>query len=121
MKRKELGNTGEKLARDFLKKKGYKIRETNFCCREGEIDIVTEKKGCLVFVEVRTKTGSIFGSPEESVTFAKKGKLIASALTYLSQHKDLPENWRIDFVAVELDPKGKTTRIELIENAVSQD
>jgi putative endonuclease len=119
MKRKELGNTGEKLARDFLKKKGYKIRDTNFRCREGEIDIVAEKKGCLVFVEVRTKASSGFGSPEESVTFAKKEKLIASALTYLNNHQNLPESWRIDFVAVELDPNGKTTRIELIENAIS--
>jgi putative endonuclease len=121
MKRKEIGNAGEKLAKDFLKKKGYKIRETNFRCREGEIDIVAEKKGCLVFVEVRTKTGSVFGSSEESVTFSKKEKVIASALTYLSQHKDLPDSWRIDFVAVELDPKGKATRIEIIENAISQD
>jgi putative endonuclease len=121
MKRKELGAVGEKLARNFLKKKGYKIRETNFRCREGEIDIIAEKKGYLVFVEVRTKTGSDFGSPEESVTFAKKEKLIASALTYLSEHKNLPESWRIDFVAVELDQNGKATRIELIENAVSQD
>ena len=119
MKRKELGNTGEKLARDFLKKKGYKIRDTNFRCREGEIDIVAEKKGCLVFVEVRTKASSGFGSPEESVTFAKKEKLIASALTYLSERQNLPESWRIDFVAVELDPNGKTTRIELIENAIN--
>jgi putative endonuclease len=119
MKRKELGATGEKLARDFLKKKGYKIRATNFRCREGEIDIVAEKKGCLVFVEVRTKASSGFGSPEESVTFAKKEKLIASALTYLNNHQNLPESWRIDFVAVELDPNGKTTRIELIENAIS--
>jgi putative endonuclease len=118
MKRKELGDVGEKLARDFLKKKGYKIRETNFRCREGEIDIVAQKKDCLAFVEVRTRTGSSFGSPEESVTSAKKEKLITSALTYLNSHKDLPESWRIDFIAVELDQNGKTTRIELIENAV---
>lgn len=119
MKRKELGDTGEKLARDFLKKKGYKIRETNFRCREGEIDIIAQKKDCLVFVEVRTKTTTDYGSPEESVTFAKKEKLIASALTYLSSHKNLPESWRIDFIAVELDNKGKAKRIELIENAIS--
>jgi putative endonuclease len=119
MKRKELGDAGEKLAKDFLKKKGYKIRDTNFRCREGEIDIIARKKGCLVFVEVRTKTSSSFGSPEESVTSSKKEKLIASALAYLNSHKDLPESWRIDFVAVELDHKGKAKRIELIENAIS--
>ena len=119
MNRKELGTIGEKLARKFLKKNGYRIRETNFRCREGEIDIIAEKKGYLVFVEVRTKSSSGFGSPEESVTFAKKERLIASALAYLSQHKNLPEFWRIDFVAVELDQKGKARRIELIENAIN--
>jgi len=119
MKRKELGALGEKLATDFLKKKGYRIRETNFRCREGEIDIIAKKKDCLVFVEVRTKTSADFGTPEESVTSAKKEKLIASALAYLNSHKDLPESWRIDFVAVELDQNGKATRIELIENAIS--
>jgi len=118
MKQKEVGATGEKLARGFLKKKGYRIRQTNFRCREGEIDIVAERKGCLVFVEVRTKTGSSFGSPEESVTAAKKEKLIATALSYLDSHQNLPDNWRIDFVGVELDENGKAKRIELIENAV---
>ena len=119
MKRREVGVLGEKLARDFLKKKGYRIRETNFRCREGEIDIVAEKKGYLVFIEVRTRTGSDFGSPEESVTFAKKEKLVSLALAYLDAHQNLPSLWRIDFVAVELDGKGKATRIELIENVVS--
>ena len=119
MKRRELGAIGEKLAKNFLKKKGYRILETNFRCREGEIDIVAQQKDYLVFVEVRTKTGSSFGSPEESVTFAKKEKLIASALVYLDSHRNRPSLWRIDFVAVELDQKGKATRIEIIENAVS--
>ncbi len=119
MKRKELGEVGEKLARNFLKKKGYRIRETNFRCRGGEIDIIAEKKGYLVFVEVRAKSTSDFGSPEESVTFAKKEKLIASALTYLNLHRNLPESWRIDFVAVELGKDGKATRLELIENAIA--
>ena len=61
------------------------------------------------------------GSPDESITSAKKEKLIATALSYLGSHKNLPDNWRIDFVGVELDEEGKATRIELIDNAVSQD
>jgi len=119
MKRKELGDIGEKLARNFLKKKGYRIRETNFRCREGEIDIIAEKKDCLVFVEVRTKANSEFGSPEESVTFTKKRRLIALARIYIGNHQNLPDNWRIDFIGIELDKNNKATRIELIENAVS--
>ncbi len=119
MKRSETGALGEKIARDFLKKKGYRIHETNFRCREGEIDIIAVKKDCLVFIEVRTKTSSSFGSPEESITLAKKEKLVASALNYIENHKNLPTSWRIDFVAVELDKDGRAVRIEIIENAIN--
>ncbi|MCK4262558.1 MAG: YraN family protein, partial [Dehalococcoidia bacterium] len=85
----------------------------------GEIDIIARHKDFLVFVEVRTKSSLEFGTPEESITQSKKEKLIASALTYIGEHENLPPSWRIDVVAVELDPKGKASRIELIENAIT--
>ena len=119
MMRKEVGNRGEKLARDFLKKNKYRIIETNFHCREGEIDIVAKKKDYLVFIEVRTKTSADFGLPEESITYTKKGKLIATALSYIDTHKNLPDLWRVDFVAVELNDQGKVDRIELFENVIN--
>jgi putative endonuclease len=121
MNRQEVGKLGEKAAQKFLKKRGYRIRETGFRCRRGEIDIIAQKKDCLVFVEVRTKSNLDFGTPEESVTQVKKERLIGSALTYTSTHQSLPPLWRIDVVAVELDDNGKTKRIELIENAIEQD
>jgi len=121
MNRQEVGKLGEKAARKFLKKQGYRIRETGFRCPRGEIDIIAQRKDCLVFVEVRTKSNLDFGTPEESITQSKKKKLIALALTYTSTHQDLPSLWRIDVVAIELDEKGKTKRIELIENAIEQD
>jgi putative endonuclease len=120
MNRQEVGKLGEEAARKFLKKRGYHIRETGFHCHHGEIDIIAQQNDCLVFVEVRTKSNLDFGTPEESLTQAKKKKLIASALTYVTTHRNLPSLWRIDVVAVELDDKGKTKRIELIENAVEQ-
>ena len=121
MDRQEVGKLGEKAARKFLKKRGYRIRETNFRCPHGEIDIVAQQKDYLVFVEVRTKSNLDFGTPEESITQAKKKKLIASALTYINTHQKLPSLWRIDVVAIELDDRGKTRRIELIESAIEQD
>lgn len=120
MKRSILGSIGEKIAAGFLKKRGYHIRETNFRCRAGEIDIVAEKDGCLVFIEVRTKTNLKFGLPEESVTQDKREKLVNTALTYLASHDNISDMWRIDFVAVELDQQGKVTRLEVIENAVDR-
>jgi putative endonuclease len=119
MKRRDTGILGEKLARDFLKKKGYRITETNYRCPEGEIDIIAKHGDYLVFIEVRTKTSLEFGSPEESITPAKKEKMKATAAYYQQAHSNLPPLWRIDVVAVELNQKGKLSRIELIENAVT--
>ena len=118
MNRKALGALGEKRAREFLKKRGYRIVETNFRCREGEIDIIARDKDYLVFVEVRTRTGSQFGTPEESITFAKREKLTSVALAYLQTHKNLPSLWRFDVVAIEVGSDGQTTRIEVIQNAI---
>ena len=121
MDRQQVGKLGEKAAQKFLKRRGYRIRETGFRCRRGEIDIIAQQKDYLVFVEVRSKSNLDFGTPEESITQAKKEKLIASALTYTTTHQHIPSLWRIDFIAVELDDKGKIKRIELIENAIEQD
>lgn len=120
MKRINTGRLGEELARNFLKKRGFRILESNYRCPEGEIDIIARHNDCLVFVEVRSKTSREFGSPEESVTQAKKRRMITTAQHYRQSHDKTLPLWRIDFVAVELDKKGKPSRIELIENAVSE-
>ena len=119
MRRRDTGILGEKLAKDFLKKRGYHIWETNYRCPEGEIDIVAKQRDYLVFIEVRTKRSLEFGSPEESITQAKKERMRAAASYYRQAHQNLPQLWRIDVVAVELNQKGKLSRIELIENAVN--
>ncbi|MFC2022394.1 YraN family protein [Chloroflexota bacterium] len=121
MKRRDTGILGEKLALDFLKKRGYRILETNYRCPTGEIDIVAKHKDSLVFVEVRTKKSLDFGSPEESITPAKKERMRTAAGHYLQMHNNLPLSWRIDVVAIELDKKDKLSRIELIENAVGDE
>lgn len=118
MQRRNTGILGEKFARDFLKKRGYRIIETNYRCPQGEIDIVARHKDSLVFIEVRTKTSLEFGTPEESITRPKQNRMRKTAFRYLQDHTDQPKQWRIDFVAVELTQKGKPSRIELFENAV---
>jgi putative endonuclease len=117
--RTKLGARGEKLAAEHLRRLGFSIRETNFRCREGEIDIVAQREDYLVFVEVRTRRGSSFGTPEESLTPAKGEKIITAAQTYIQTHEGLPPDWRIDVVAVEMDGRGKLLRVELIEDAFS--
>lgn len=116
--RKKLGQRGEELAVAHLKEQGYVVRERNWHCPAGEMDIVAEDDGCLAFVEVRTRRGQKYGSPEESVTPAKQAKLVEVAQTYLQEH-NWDGDWRIDVVAVEMTSRGKLLRVELIKNAVT--
>ena len=118
MKRRDSGMRVEKLTRDILKKRGYRILETNYRCPEGEIDIVAKHQGFLVFIEARTKTSLEFGIPEESITITKQARLRTTAARYRQAHDDLPQSWRIDVVAIEINQQGQLLRINLIENAV---
>jgi len=117
--RRRLGDFGERAAMDYLQRRGYKILESNVRCPLGEIDIVARDGDFLVFVEVRTRKGIAFGSPEESITSVKREKLIALAESYLRQHDTTSVPWRIDVVSVELGRNGKITRMDLIVNAIS--
>ncbi|MDR9460067.1 MAG: YraN family protein [Dehalococcoidia bacterium] len=119
MHSRDIGVLGEKIAAEYLTGLGYMIRERNFRSREGEIDIIAEKDDFLVFIEVRTRTSTSYGTPEESVTAQKKERLIALAEAYREDREDLPSSWRIDVVAIELGPKRKVARLEIIENAIS--
>lgn len=121
MKTRDTGNLGERLGRNFLAKRGFQIIETNYRSPGGEIDIIARQGEWLVFVEVRTKRSRNFGTPEESITQRKKAKLVAVAEHYLQNHEPQPKSWRIDLVAVELDNRNRASRIELTENAVSEE
>jgi putative endonuclease len=116
--RRRLGQLGEQLAADRLAHLGYEIVARNYRCPEGEIDLVTRRAGRWVFVEVRTRRGRRFGSPEESVTPRKRAHLIASAQRYLQEHDASSSDWRIDAVAIVFSPAGQLERLDVIENAV---
>ena len=116
--RQRLGRRGEALARRHLQSRGYVVLETNYRTRSGEIDIVAEKDGGVVFVEVRTKTSGHFGPPEESITPQKREHLVAAAQQYLQDNDAADRDWRIDLVAVELGPGGRVVRLDVLENAV---
>ena len=118
MKRRDLGRRGEKIAQGFLAQNGYQIIETNYRCPQGEIDIIAQREGTLVFVEVRTKQSRRFGSPEESITPVKMKRLSEVAAHYGQHRQNLPAAWRIDVLAIQMRKNGRVSRIELIENAV---
>ena len=98
---KSTGKIGEDLAVDLLINKGYQILERNWGNKWGEIDIIARDKETIVFVEVKTKVGIEYGTPEEMVNPRKLSQIQRLASTYsLSKNSQL----RIDVIAVILSP-----------------
>jgi putative endonuclease len=115
--KKQLGAIGEKESLKFLENKGYKLLEKNFRCSLGELDLIMMNGEEMVFVEVRSRTGSAFGEPCETVNRTKQNKLYRLAEYYLN-HKDLHDiSCRFDVLSVILTFDGKLKEIEHIENA----
>ena len=113
--RTEVGRLGEELARKYLKKKGYKILEQNYRTRYAEIDLVARHKDVLVFVEVRTKIGERFGTPEETLNARKLQKVKRNAFSYASRVK-WNKLYRIDAVCIVLAADHTVQRIAHYEN-----
>jgi len=114
-KRKELGDHGETEAVRYLKKKGYRIIKTNFRVAVGEIDVIAEKGSILVFIEVKTRSGSRFGGPLVAVNEQKQRKIILVAQSFLARYKIEGREIRFDVVTVE--GKADDWNIQIIENA----
>ena len=108
------------MAGRFLQEKGYRLLDANYRCRWGEVDIVAQEGDELVFVEVRTRHGTQFGTPEESVTAAKARRLIATAQDYLQQHGQEKSEWRIDLIAIRLDGDRRVQDIAHLRHAVEE-
>lgn len=106
---KNLGKLGEKLALKHLQNKGYRLIIQNFRCRLGEIDLIVQDKNQIVFVEVKTRFSKKYGLPEEAVTASKQKSIIKTADYFLLLHPKLAPSFRIDVVAIELEPK--TTKV----------
>jgi putative endonuclease len=97
----ELGKHGEQLAVDYLRAAGLQILERNWCCSEGEIDILAREGPVLAVVEVKTRSGRSHGSAFEAVTPAKLARLRILAAKWLSDQSERFSSIRIDVVALE--------------------
>ncbi len=114
---KDWGALGEAAAATHLEAKGYKILERNFRHgREGELDLVAEKDGVLVFVEVKMRRSDWFGSPEDSVTFGKRKQIARMARAYVSLKNRMDTCCRFDVVSVGWE-KGQPVVKEHHEDA----
>ena len=117
MNTKQIGEFGERAAGKYLADGGYRILRYNFRLKMGEIDIIAEKDGCIVFVEVKTRKNNSFGEPSEYVNRNKQMRIRKAAACYM----DIMNNdVRFDVVEVFYEQRGAemvVNKINHIENA----
>ncbi len=111
MTSREEGIRGEETAIETLKRRGYKIVERNYRSRLGEIDVIAEEGGCLVFVEVKKRNTPLFGEAVCSIDEKKKRHLVRTALFYLKTHHCSDRSVRFDVIGIDYD------KIKLVKNA----
>lgn len=118
MAEEKLGAFGERKAANYLRVRGYRIIDTNCRYRQGEIDIVARRGGYIVFVEVKLRKNSDYGTAREFVTAAKQQRVMIAAQLWLQQHETELQP-RFDVIEVYA-PEGVNTKrpvINHIENA----
>ena len=114
---KRTGDRGEAFARRYLLRQGYAIRELNWSSLYGELDIIAERDGLLVFVEVKARRGRDTEAALAGITERKRERMLKAIYQYLdSCGLDWDCAWRIDVIAVALDGRG-AARIAHVEDA----
>lgn len=119
---RSLGRKFEKIATDFLIKRAFKIIETNYQTRIGEIDIIAlDQKNVWHFVEVKSKQlKSLFGLPEEAVNYKKQRKIIQTVEQYLMRRGLEEIDISLDVLVIEFNVLKRIVRIALYENAFEE-
>ncbi|OGD14213.1 YraN family protein [Candidatus Atribacteria bacterium RBG_19FT_COMBO_35_14] len=116
-----IGKIGEDIASKYLEEKGYKIKERNYRTFLGEIDIISEYKGNIIFVEVKTRSSNRFGYPEEAINFNKQRKIIKNALCYLAKYHLWEKNYCFDIILVSISNHKDVKSLKHIKNAFCLD
>ncbi|MBP8016991.1 YraN family protein [Candidatus Gracilibacteria bacterium] len=97
---KNIGNSGEIIAINYLQKKGYKIIATNYFIKGGEIDIVAKKDYKIIFIEVKYRKSLDFGTPEDAMTKVKKQRFLFTIQNYIISKNIEEENIEADFISI---------------------
>lgn len=116
MKPKPLGRRGEDLAASHVRELGWEILERNYRTRFGEIDLVCQDRGTIIFVEVKTRASSDVARPDQSVTQRKQAKLRRLVEEYLVRHNLESRDVRFDVLGVIL--KGRRPEFDHIVGAL---
>jgi putative endonuclease len=115
--RRALGAAGESAVADWYLVAGYRVLDRNWRCREGELDLVVARPGCVVFCEVKTRRGTAFGSPAEAVTITKQRRIRTLAMRWLAEHPEArARELRFDVASV-VAARGTAPVIDVIEGA----
>lgn len=115
---KELGDWGEQIAVDYLISNNIKVIGQNIRTSYGEIDILGQKDGIIIFFEVKTRRTEEFGNPEDAVNYKKREHMRNSALDFMQSNPDLEMDWRIDVIAIFVGGKDKF-QIRWVKNAIT--
>jgi putative endonuclease len=110
-----IGSRGEDAAADVYRRRGFRIVARNWRCRLGELDLVVQRRGVVVFCEVKARRESVFGSGFEAVTWRKQAKLRALAEAFLQAIGSHPQAIRFDVASVSV--RGARSTVELFEDA----
>jgi putative endonuclease len=115
---KELGVFGEEFACQKLVQRGYIIRQRNWHCRWGEIDIVALDQEQIVFIEVKTRSNERFGTAEDAFNRSKRKKFVQSAKSYLLDNDLFDMDWRCDMIAIHCRLDGQIIRFDHYHDAI---
>ena len=131
--RQSFGKWGEEFAARYLCENGYTILARNVRTPYGEVDLIVlqtelpsgmsaiKEEPVIVFVEVKTRSSTKFGLPEDAITVRKQEHILAAAQFYLQENPNLEGDWRIDVVAIQRDSSLSEPTIEHFENAFTND
>ena len=104
------GKPGEDLACEHLVRQGMRILARNYRCRAGEIDVVADDRGTVVFVEVKERGGDSHGTAVEAVTPEKRRRILRAARVFAAQHGRTDGFYRFDVVSIDWGPDGPRVR-----------
>jgi putative endonuclease len=114
---KDIGALGEDIAKTHLKNLSYSILDKNFRCKCGEIDLIAVNNGYICFIEVKTRYGTKFGLPAESVNYSKQKKICKTAQVYISLKDINDSNFRFDVIEIILNSSNNDFLVNHIVDA----
>jgi len=116
--KRQKGNNAEQIAVNYLKRLGYQILERNYRKRIGEIDIIAAQENTIVFVEVKSLQSESLLILGQTISAIKKQKLVKICQYWLVENNKSAYNWRIDFIGLVIDNKGRLQKLKHLPNAI---